>query len=97
VDRRIVPLELNGTTAKLVVQQKVEVQDDHVTTLTYHYRSQLSDDVDSWLFRWEYFRNKPRDDYAHPLAHFHVNAASEHRADLEHVHFATRRVPMAWS
>jgi hypothetical protein len=95
VDQATAPLELNGVSAKLLVQQKVEVEDDHVTTLNYIYRYQLDDDAKkSWLFRWEYFRNKPKEDYPYPLAHFHVNAQSEHRKDIEHVHFPTRRVPL---
>jgi hypothetical protein len=54
----------------------------------------LDETKGSWLFRWEFFRNKPKDDYPYPLAHFHVNAGMESRADLNHVHFPTRRVPL---
>jgi hypothetical protein len=76
------------------VQQKVEVGDAHVATLTYHYRYQLDETKDSWRFRWEYFRSKPKKDYRYPLAHFHVNAVTEDRPDLSDLHFATRRVPL---
>jgi hypothetical protein len=34
VDGAIAPLDLNGSRAKLLVQQKVEVEEDHVSTLT---------------------------------------------------------------
>jgi hypothetical protein len=94
VEGAITPLDLNGSRARLLVQQKVEVEDDHVSTLTYVYRYQLDETKGSWLFRWEFFRNKPKDDYPYPLAHFHVNANMETRADLDHVHFPTRRVPL---
>jgi hypothetical protein len=97
VNRRIAPLDLNGSRAKLLLQQNVEVVEDdapHVNTLTYMYRYQLHDDPKSWLFRWEYFRKRPKDDYPYPLAHFHVNAATGEFPDLQHKHFATRRVPL---
>jgi hypothetical protein len=87
------PLELEGTTARLLVQQKVEVVGEHTQTITYVYRLQESDDPASWLVRWEYFRRPPRADYMYPLAHLHVNAAMEER-DLPHIHLPTRRVPL---
>jgi hypothetical protein len=90
----IKPIELNGSGAMLLVQQSVEVEEDHVATQTYQYRVQGNEDRNSWVFRWEYFRKKPRKNYPYPLAHFHVNAASANYPDVPRMHFATRRVPL---
>jgi hypothetical protein len=95
VKRQVAPLELTGTSAMLLVQQKIEVEGDgHCATLTYSYRYQLAADPDSWVCRWEYYRKPPRDDYPYPLSHFHVNAALADREPLARRHFPTERVPL---
>jgi hypothetical protein len=95
VNKRVSPLPLNGTSAFLLVQQKIEVIDEHCATLTYSYRYQLDETPESWVCRWEYFRKPPKRDYRYPLAHVHVNAnlvgAGDH---VGGTHFPTRRVPL---
>jgi hypothetical protein len=98
VKRRVTPLELSGTSSMLLVQQKMEVDDDgHCATLTYSYRYQLAADPDSWICRWEYFRKPPKPDYRYPLSHFHVNAAVATGESLARWHFPTARVPLELS
>jgi hypothetical protein len=69
------PPELNGTHGRLLVQQKGEVDIDagHCLTVTYAYRYRATEQPDSWIFRWEFLRSRPRRDYPYPLAHFDVN------------------------
>jgi hypothetical protein len=67
------PLALHGVGERLFVQQAIEVVGDHCQTVSYAYRFQTADDV--WLLRWEFPGERPRADYASPLAHLHVNAA----------------------
>jgi hypothetical protein len=86
-----IPLELHGTGCRLLIQQKIDVKDDHCETVTYHYRFQLSEDKKSWLFRWEWYRKPPKDDYPYPLAHFHINARMADR-DVSGLHFPSGRV-----
>ena len=90
------PLELNGTSAYLLVQQKVDVDVERRRCLTvaYTYRYQADERPGSWLFRWEFLRKRPRPDYTYPLAHFHVNGSLIDGRTLAHVHFPTRRLPL---
>jgi len=90
------PLELNGTNARLLVQQKVDLDLDagRCLTMAYTYRYQTDEQPQSWLFRWEFLRKRPRPDYPYPLAHFHVNAELVDGSDVRHVHFPTRRLPL---
>ncbi len=62
--------------------------------MTYTYRYQADERPDSWLFRWEFLRKRPRPDYGYPLAHFHVNGSLSDGRTLAHVHFPTRRLPL---
>jgi hypothetical protein len=97
VNKRVAPLELHGTSARLLVQHKIEVVDDHCATLTYTYRYQLNDDPSSWVCRWEYFRKPPKPDYRYALSHMHVNADLARKAgsdDVSGFHFPTARVPL---
>jgi hypothetical protein len=95
VQKQTAPLELNGTSRLLYVQQKIEVVDGHCTTLTYSYSYQTTDNPSSALYRWEYFRHKPKDDYPYPLAHFHAEAVLTETEELVGArHFPTRRVPL---
>jgi hypothetical protein len=94
-----VPLALHGVGERLFVQQAIEVIGDHCQTVSYAYRFQSPDDV--WLLRWEYSRERPRADYAYPLAHLHVNAEFVESASAvgrldktpSHLHIPTARVP----
>jgi len=54
------PLELNGTSAYLLVQQKidVDVEQRRCLTVTYTYRYQADERPGSWLFRWEFLRKR---------------------------------------
>lgn len=47
------------------------------------------------MIRLEFFRKPPKDDYAYPLAHVHVNTKSPPcpTKDFDHLHIPTRRVP----
>jgi hypothetical protein len=73
---------------------------DHCQTVSYAHRFQSPDDV--WLLRWEYSRERPRADYAYPLAHLHVNAEFVESASAvgrldktpSHLHIPTARVPL---
>jgi hypothetical protein len=78
------------------VQQKVDVGvvGARCLTVAYTYRYQAEERPESWLFRWEFLRRRPRPDYAYPLAHFHVNGSLVDGRGIAHVHFPTRRVPL---
>ena len=95
---KIVPLELNGTTALLLIQHKIEVVDAHCATLTYAYRYQQAKAPNSWVCRWEYSRRPPKAGYPYPLGHFHLNAdlrgASDATKDIHEMHFPTDRVSL---
>jgi hypothetical protein len=93
---RVRPLELHGTSACLLVQQKIDVDVERARclTVTYTYRYQADERPESWLFRWEFLRERPRPDYAYPLAHFHLNGTLVDGHDVARVHFPTRRLPL---
>ncbi len=94
------PFVLHGVGERLFVQQAIEVVGDHCQTVSYAYRFQSADDV--WLLRWEYSRERPKADYAYPLAHLHANAEFVERASAvarldktpSHLHIPTARVPL---
>jgi hypothetical protein len=90
------PLELHGTPARLLVQQKVDVdvEQGRCLTVTYSYRYQADERPESWLFRWEFLRDRPRPDYPYALAHFHVNGTLVDGRGVAGVHFPTRRLPL---
>ena len=79
---------------RLFVRQIIEVVDERCQTESYSYRLQADDTRDSWLIRWEYFRDTPKTNYPYPLAHVHVNGESQTAADLGRLHIPTRRVPL---
>ena len=89
-------------TEQLFIQQAIEVVGEHCQTVSYGYRFQTGDDPSSWLLRWEYFRERPKTDYAYPLAHLHVNAEFLDRGAVTgrlskgppHLHIPTARVPL---
>lgn len=89
-------MELHGTSARLLVQQKIDVDTERgrCLTVTYTYRYQVDERPESWLFRWEFLRERPRADYAYPLAHFHVNGTLVDGRDVGGIHFPTRRLPL---
>lgn len=97
-----VALALRGVNARLFVRQAIEVVGDHCQTVSYAYRYQSGVDKASWLLRWEYFRERPRPDYAYPLAHVHANAefadlgsaAAHLDKPARHLHIPTGRVPL---
>ncbi len=94
VERAIAPLELDGTTVRLFVQQVIVVEDDRCRTESYSYRLQSDASPGSWLIRWEYRRDPPRADYAYPRAHAHVNGKFPDGVPAGRVHVASRRVPL---
>ncbi len=88
------PLELHGTSNRLFVRQLFEVVDGHCQIESYSYRLQPSDDRESWLIRWEYYREPPRGDYPYPLAHVHFNGALADGTNAGRLHVPTRWVPL---
>ena len=59
-----VPLELDGTTARLFVRLLVVVEDGRCRTESYTYRIQADESRKSWQIRWEY-RRAQRSRYSH--------------------------------
>jgi hypothetical protein len=95
VDGATHPIQLNGSSLLLRVQQKIEVVGERCQTVTYQYRLQRNGDRESWLVRWEFYRERPRVDYPYPLAHLHLNAnLADSGEDVHGFHFPTRRVPI---
>lgn len=88
------PLELQGTSSRLFVRQLFEVVDGHCQVESYSYRLQRSDERESWLIRWEYFRQPPRGDYPYPLAHVHFNGDFADGTPAARLHIPTRRLPL---
>lgn len=91
-----VAFKLHGVTARLLVLQDLRVVDGHNETLGYQYRFSGGEEKGSWMLRWEYFRERPRPDYAYPSSHVHVNGqlASGGAVTLPKLHIPTRRVPL---
>ncbi len=67
----------------------------HCQTLSYRYRLQADDSSRSTLIRWEYDRDPPRADYAHPPAHVHFHGELEGE-DSQGLHVPTGRVPLEY-
>lgn len=87
-------LSLHGSTLRLFVRQTITVIDGHCQTESYGYRLQSGDATETWLVRWEYFRDKPKPDYPYPLAHLHVNGAFADEQPVGSLHIPTGRVPL---
>jgi hypothetical protein len=87
-------LELHGAGLRLFVRQTIVVVEGHCQTESYSYRLQAEESPQSWLVRWEYFRDHPRPDYPYPLAHLHVNGSFGTRGSASRLHLPTRRVPL---
>jgi len=101
VDRRRVPLELRATSLRLFVTQAIRVVDGHCRTVSYSYRLQTGEETDTWLLRWEYFRQPPKPEYMYVLGHVHFNgdfvgcAADPHfEKSPDHLHIPTGRVAL---
>jgi hypothetical protein len=88
------PLELHGTSNRLFVRQLFVVVEGHCQVESYGYRLQTTEARESWLLRWEYYRERPRVDYPYPLAHVHFNGAFEDGGRAGRLHVPTRRVPL---
>lgn len=88
------PLHLNGTRARLFVQQVVVVGDGQCKTESYVYRLQADESPKSWLIRWEYRRDPPRKNYPYPLAHLHVNGTLPDGTPIDHDHIPAPRMPL---
>ena len=101
VDRQRVPLELRGTSLRLFVTQAIRVVDGHCRTVSYSYRLQTGEQTNTWLLRWEYFRQPPKSGYEYVLGHVHFNgdfvgsAADLHiQQSPDHLHIPTGRVAL---
>lgn len=94
VQRVSAPLDLHRSSLRLFVRQIIEVVDGHCRTESDVYRLQTDDSPGSWLIRWEYYRNRPKPDYAYPLAHVHVNGEFASGQPINRLHIPTRRVPL---
>jgi hypothetical protein len=88
------PLDLDGTTAKLFIQQVVVVGDGRCKTESYVYRLQAGESPKSWLIRWEYRRDPPRTNYPYPLAHLHVNGTLPDGKPIDRDHIPAPRMPL---
>jgi len=88
------PLELHGTSNRLFIRQLFEVVNGHCQIESYSYRLQATDARESWLIRWEYYREPPRADYPYALAHVHFNGALADGRQAGRLHVPTRRVPL---
>jgi hypothetical protein len=88
------PLELDGMTARLFVQQVVVVENGSCKTESYVYRLQADASTRSWLVRWDYRRDPPRADYSYPRAHVHVNGTFPDGAPINHLHIPTRHLSL---
>jgi hypothetical protein len=87
-------LELHGTSNRLFVRQVFEVIDGHCQVESYRYRLQATDARESWLIRWEYYREPPKADYQYPLAHVHLKGVLADGRQADRLHVPTRRVPL---
>jgi hypothetical protein len=86
VERQNVPLQLRGTTARLLVRLAVVVVDGRCRTVSYAYRFQADESPKSWLRRWEYHREPPAPDYPYALGHLHVRGTSPDGASIDREH-----------
>jgi hypothetical protein len=86
VEEDRVPLELDGTTARLFVRLVVVVVGDRCRTESYVFRFQEDDSRKSWLRRWEYHREPPAADYPYALGHLHVRGTSPDGASIDREH-----------
>lgn len=89
-----VPLELDGTTARLYVQQIVVVEDDRCRTESYSYRLQEDVSPKSWMIRWEYRRDPPRADYPYARGHVHLNGTLFNGKPAGHLHVPAPKMPL---
>lgn len=95
VEEETTSLELLGSPLRLFVRQTIVVTaDGHCQTESYSYRLQRDASRESWLLRWEYYRNRPKPDYRYPLGHVHVAASLADGEPIERLHLPTRRVPL---
>jgi hypothetical protein len=94
VDREDAPLELNGTAARLSVQQLVVVEDGRCRTESYVYRLQADESPKSWLIRWEYARERQHPDYPYPTAHLHVNGTFPDGTPIDRQHIPAPQMPL---
>jgi hypothetical protein len=94
VDGNTAPLELDATTLRLFVRQVVVVNGGHCKTESYSYRLQTDPSPKSWLIRWDYLRDPPAPDYAHPNAHVHINGLFPDGSPIGHLHIPTGRMPL---
>lgn len=94
VDGNDVPLELDGTTLCLAVEQVVLDESGRCRVESYPYRLQTDPSPKSWLIRWDYVRDPPQSDYTYPRAHMHVNGAFPDGEPIGRVHIASRRMPL---
>jgi hypothetical protein len=89
-------LELNRSPLFLWVYHRVAVN-GKTSTQQYSYRLQTERSVrQSWLLRWEYYRQRPADN-PHVLGHVHVKGTlkgDEPSKGLPKLHIPTDRVPL---
>jgi hypothetical protein len=84
-----VPLELDGTMARLFVRLVVVVDDDGCRTESATFSLQADASRKSWLIRWDYVREPSESDHAYPRAHVHVNATFADGAPVGRLHVPT--------
>jgi len=89
-----VPLELDGTTLRLLVQQLVVVNGDRCRTESATFSLQADASRKSWLMRWDYVRDPRKSECAYPRAHVHVNATFADSSPVGRLHIPTGRIPL---
>jgi hypothetical protein len=73
VDGASAPLEFDGTTARLFVQQVFVVEDGDCITDSYSYLLQEDASIESWRLRWDYCRDPPPAESANAGGYVRVN------------------------
>jgi hypothetical protein len=94
VDAARVPCDLDGTTARLRIQEVVVVDDDRCRTESATFSLQADASRKSWLIRWDYVRDPRKSEYAYPRAHVHVNATFADESPVGRLHIPTSRVSL---
>ncbi len=73
VDGASAPLEFDGTTARLFVQQVFVVEDGACKMESYCFQLQEDASIESWQLRWDYCRDPPPAERPYARSHVHVN------------------------
>jgi len=87
-------LELDGTPARLFVQQVLVVEDGARKTESYSYRIQADASIESWRTCWDYCRDPPPAERAYARSHVHVNGTFFNGEPAASHHIPTGRMSL---